>query len=156
MGVWVTGIVILVSVGILLDGWRGGSQRRKDNLKMPSYQSELAQPDDDYTSELPNGGARVVAHRRTEPKIGTDADWETEHEEGESLAARESFHDASAAEPPIQSSSADEHESESATAKPTETEPEPERQASEAPVVEPRIPQQVTLNLEIGRASCRE
>lgn len=148
MGVWLTGIVILLIVGILLDGWRRMRQGRKDNLKMPSYQSELAQPDDDYTSELPNGGARVVAHRRTEPKIGTDADWETEHEEGESLAARESFHDASAAEPPIQSSSADEHESESATAKPTETEPEPERQASEAPVVEPRIPQQVTLNLD--------
>src|SRR5690625_6291394 len=72
MGVWLTGIVILLIVGILLDGWRRMRQGRKDNLKMPSYQSELAQPDDDYTSELPNGGARVVAHRRTEPKIGTE------------------------------------------------------------------------------------
>src|SRR5690625_2521246 len=124
MGVWLTGIVILLIVGILLDGWRRMRQGRKDNLTMPSYQSELAQPDDDYTSELPNGGARVVAHRRTEPKIGTDADWDTEHEESESPAPRESFHDASAVESPIQPSSADEYESESPTAKSTETEPE--------------------------------
>src|SRR5690625_200818 len=114
MGVWLTGIVILLIVGILLDGWRRMRQGRKDNLKMPSYQSELAQPDDDYTSELPNGGARVVAHRRTEPKIGTDADWETEHEEGQSVAAREGFHDGSAGVASFELCGVDGCESESA------------------------------------------
>lgn len=80
MGVWLTGIVILLIVGILLDGWRRMRQGRQNNLNMPSYQPQL---EDDYSSELPNGGARVVAHRRTEPKIGAESDWDSAYSDGD-------------------------------------------------------------------------
>lgn len=62
---WLTVIIVLLIVGVLLDGWRRMRQSRRDSIKMSLSmhkgidKSEL----DNYGSELPNGGARVVASR---------------------------------------------------------------------------------------------
>src|SRR5690554_1262164 len=174
MGVWLTGIVILLIVGILLDGWRRMRQGRQNNLKMPSYQSQFSQADDDYPSELPNGGARVVAHRRTEPKIGPDPDWvgddgewddeewDDAHGDGNSFYGKSTIDQG---EPSAQSSEtqpaqmrssapedqqpqADESRTEPSAEISAETDPEPASSLQDEPADEPRIPQQVTLNLD--------
>mgnify|MGYP002700259091 CR=1 FL=1 len=67
---WLTVIIVLLIVGVLLDGWRRMRQSKKQSIKMSrSMQagSESVGADkssgETYGSELPNGGARVVAHR---------------------------------------------------------------------------------------------
>lgn len=69
MGDWLTILIILLILGILLDGWRRMHNARKDSLKVsPSMRRSAGQSRseaDDYSAELPNGGARVVAYRET-------------------------------------------------------------------------------------------
>lgn len=70
---WLTVIVVLLIVGILLDGWRRMRNARRDNIRMPRkpHRAEKGTgagvADTGYTSELPNGGARVI------PKSGNQA-----------------------------------------------------------------------------------
>ncbi|ROQ20126.1 MULTISPECIES: cell division protein ZipA [Marinimicrobium] len=69
MGDWLTILIILLILGILLDGWRRMHNARKDSLKVsPSVRRSAGSSKaaaDDYSAELPNGGARVVAYRET-------------------------------------------------------------------------------------------
>lgn len=62
---WLTVIIILLIIGVLLDGWRRMRQSRRQSIKMSrSIHSLGEQADvDTFRSELPNGGARVVAKR---------------------------------------------------------------------------------------------
>ncbi len=61
---WLTVIVVLLIAGILLDGWRRMRQSRHGSIKMSrnigQHSSSDKDEDDNYGSELPNGGARVV------------------------------------------------------------------------------------------------
>ncbi len=62
---WLTVIIVLLIVGVLLDGWRRMRQSKRQSIKMsrsmPAGEERGTGPG--YGSELPNGGARVVAHR---------------------------------------------------------------------------------------------
>lgn len=62
---WLTVIIILLIIGVLFDGWRRMRQSRRHSIKMSrTFQSNSEQADVDvFGSELPNGGARVVAKR---------------------------------------------------------------------------------------------
>lgn len=62
---WLTVIIVLLIVGVLLDGWRRMRQARRGNIKMSLSMHKGINKDDLplYGSELPNGGARVVASR---------------------------------------------------------------------------------------------
>ncbi|UTF60688.1 cell division protein ZipA [Gilvimarinus sp. DA14] len=64
---WLTVIVVLLIVGILLDGWRRMRASKRDSIRVSKRARQFEstpEPDDEpYTSELPNGGARVVAKR---------------------------------------------------------------------------------------------
>lgn len=64
---WLTVIVVLLIVGILLDGWRRMRASKRDSIKVSKrarhFESSSDAIDEPYTSELPNGGARVVAKR---------------------------------------------------------------------------------------------
>ncbi|BFM16009.1 cell division protein ZipA [Maricurvus nonylphenolicus] len=62
---WLTVIIVLLIVGVLLDGWRRMRQSRRDSIKMSlSMHKGIDKADlENYGSELPNGGARVVASR---------------------------------------------------------------------------------------------
>lgn len=68
---WLTVIVVLLIVGILLDGWRRMRAASRDNIRVSRrarrFESQPEPADDHYTSELPNGGARVVAKRTPPP-----------------------------------------------------------------------------------------
>jgi cell division protein ZipA len=65
---WLTVIIVLLIVGVLLDGWRRMRQSRRDSIKMSlSMHKGIDKSDlDNYGSELPNGGARVVGSRDEE------------------------------------------------------------------------------------------
>lgn len=65
---WLTVIGVLLIVGILLDGVRRMRNAKRDNIRVSRNVKRKAAPElsgqeprDPYTSELPNGGARVVA-----------------------------------------------------------------------------------------------
>ncbi|WP_020209606.1 cell division protein ZipA [Gilvimarinus chinensis] len=64
---WLTVIVVLLIVAILLDGWRRMRASKRDSIKVSrrarQFESGPDSIDEPYTSELPNGGARVVAKR---------------------------------------------------------------------------------------------
>ncbi|MGH1373457.1 MAG: cell division protein ZipA [Cellvibrionaceae bacterium] len=61
---WLTVIIVLLIAGVLLDGWRRMRQSRQQSIRMSkSMGSGEAGDSAGYGSELPNGGARVVAHR---------------------------------------------------------------------------------------------
>ncbi len=62
---WLTVIIVLLIVGVLLDGWRRMRQSRQDSIKMSLSMHKGANKEDleSYGSELPSGGARVVATR---------------------------------------------------------------------------------------------
>jgi len=62
---WLTVIIVLLIVGVLLDGWRRMRQSKRQSIKMSRSMSagEGRESGPGYGSELPNGGARVVAHR---------------------------------------------------------------------------------------------
>lgn len=140
MGDWLTILIILLILGILLDGWRRMRNAQRDSLKVSRSMRRSTAPGakvkehgDDYSSaELPNGGARVVAYRETpedeRPFKGQppadELDMDDTEEDGEWLD--EAY----------------------------DPDPEEEHPAEEAPPVEapePRrgsIPQQVSLNLD--------
>lgn len=87
---WLTAIIVLLIVGILLDGWRRMRQSRRDSIKMSRniHKTSSEEGLDFYGSELPNGGARVVGSSENESLIddiplGAVAD---EFEPEESLA----------------------------------------------------------------------
>ncbi|SMF40924.1 cell division protein ZipA [Alteromonadaceae bacterium Bs31] len=68
---WLTVIIVLLIIGILLDGFRRMRQARRENLKL----SKNAQKADQEAvpvsnSEFPSGGARVIGYR--DPKLATD------------------------------------------------------------------------------------
>lgn len=62
---WLTVIIVLLILGVLLDGWRRMRQSKRQSIKMSLKANKGADRDIDegYGSELPNGGARVVGHR---------------------------------------------------------------------------------------------
>ncbi len=62
---WLTVIIVLLIVGVLLDGWRRMRQSKRQSIKMSRSMpvGEEREAGAGYGSELPNGGARVVAHR---------------------------------------------------------------------------------------------
>lgn len=62
---WLTIIVVLLIVGILLDGWRRMRQSRQASIKMSLSMHNGTDKEDlqNYGSELPNGGARVIVER---------------------------------------------------------------------------------------------
>lgn len=66
---WLTVIIVILIVVILVDGVRRMRIARRDKIRMsrsiyksPPAREETAKPDL-YTSELPNGGARVIGQR---------------------------------------------------------------------------------------------
>ncbi|WP_339897957.1 cell division protein ZipA [uncultured Gilvimarinus sp.] len=71
METWLTIIVVLLIVGILLDGWRRMRASRRDAIRVSKrakrFDSSGEPFDEPFTSELPNGGARVVGTRDDEP-----------------------------------------------------------------------------------------
>jgi len=66
---WLTVIIVLLIVGILLDGWRRMRQSRRDSIKMSRniHKTTVEGGGDFYGSELPNGGARVVNPAEGDP-----------------------------------------------------------------------------------------
>lgn len=70
---WLTVIVVVLILGILLDGWRRMRNARRDTLKVsravyrpkPSDKPQAVEEPErsSFSSELPNGGARVVGSR---------------------------------------------------------------------------------------------
>lgn len=62
---WLTVIIVLLILGVLLDGWRRMRQSKRQSIKMSLKANKGSDRDIDegYGSELPNGGARVVGHR---------------------------------------------------------------------------------------------
>ena len=64
---WVTVIIVLLIVAILLDGVRRMRIAQRDKIRMSrsiyKNQDSKDEPTKEYTSELPNGGARVVGQR---------------------------------------------------------------------------------------------
>lgn len=63
---WVTVIIVLLILAILLDGVRRMRINQRDKIRMSRSihkQGGGAEAAKDYTSELPNGGARVVGYR---------------------------------------------------------------------------------------------
>ena len=59
---WLTIIIVLLIIGIIIDGLRRMRKARKDSIKMalrPVQRSEPAETKDGYGSEFPNGGARA-------------------------------------------------------------------------------------------------
>src|SRR5690606_17814722 len=73
---WVTVIIVLLIVAILLDGVRRMRIAQRDKIRMSRSMyknkgSNDASPKDNFSSELPNGGARVIGSRakaQTHPK----------------------------------------------------------------------------------------
>ena len=65
---WITVITVLLIIGILLDGWRRMRNNHRGSIKMARNlpESSADESTDDYGSELPSGGARVVSVRDTE------------------------------------------------------------------------------------------
>lgn len=72
---WLTLIIVLLIVIIVFDGWRRMRNARYGNIRMSSSIKKRQKQDDlqrqpsevpSYTSELPNGGARVVGRRDPE------------------------------------------------------------------------------------------
>lgn len=65
---WLTIIIVLLILGVLLDGWRRMRQSKRQSIRMNLKANKFDDKDlvDNYTSELPNGGARVVGHRNLE------------------------------------------------------------------------------------------
>ncbi|GAA5317257.1 MAG: cell division protein ZipA [Candidatus Pelagadaptatus aseana] len=63
---WLTVIIILLIVGVLLDGWRRVRQSRQESIKMSLSMHKETEREElmEYGSELPNGGARVVGEER--------------------------------------------------------------------------------------------
>ena len=59
---WLTIIIVLLIVGVLLDGYRRMRQARKSNIRMSLSMQTGAEKEDleSYGSELPSGGARVI------------------------------------------------------------------------------------------------
>ncbi|HTF86349.1 MAG TPA: cell division protein ZipA [Cellvibrio sp.] len=63
---WVTVIIVLLILAILLDGVRRMRINQRDKIRMSRSihkQGGGAEATKEYTSELPNGGARVVGYR---------------------------------------------------------------------------------------------
>lgn len=61
---WLTVIIVLLIAGVLLDGWRRMRQSRQQSIRMSKSMGNGEKGESaGYGSELPNGGARVVAHR---------------------------------------------------------------------------------------------
>jgi cell division protein ZipA len=65
---WLTVIVVLLVIGVLLDGWRRMRHSRRTSIKMSLSMHRGTDKNDllDYGSELPNGGARVIIERDEE------------------------------------------------------------------------------------------
>jgi cell division protein ZipA len=63
---WLTVIIILLIVGVLLDGWRRMRQSKQESIRMSLSMHKGTERDElmEYGSELPNGGARVVGDER--------------------------------------------------------------------------------------------
>ncbi|GAB1266242.1 cell division protein ZipA [Aurantivibrio infirmus] len=59
---WLTAIIVLLIVAVILDGLRRMRQHRRSSLRMSlsMHQGTNKEDLDDYGSELPSGGARVV------------------------------------------------------------------------------------------------
>lgn len=53
-------IIVLLIVGVVLDGIRRMRQNRRDSIRMSLNMQQNMESDQEYGSELPNGGARVV------------------------------------------------------------------------------------------------
>jgi len=68
METWLTIIVVLLIVGILLDGWRRMRASRQDAIRVSKRAKHFARTgetlSEPFTSELPNGGARVAPRHR--------------------------------------------------------------------------------------------
>lgn len=61
---WLTVIIVLLIAGVLLDGWRRMRQSKQQSIRMSRSMGGGEKGESaGYGSELPNGGARVVAHR---------------------------------------------------------------------------------------------
>lgn len=63
---WITIITVLLIIGILLDGWRRMRNNHRGSIKMARNLPDGGDDRgdiDDYGSELPSGGARVVSVR---------------------------------------------------------------------------------------------
>lgn len=72
MSNWLTGIIVLLIVVILADGFRRTWNARRNRIDVsPALKKRVKSTDDDYEdeetpsyiSELPNGGARVIGYR---------------------------------------------------------------------------------------------
>jgi|GEM_PF-5414904 len=70
---WVTVIIVLLILAILLDGVRRMRINQRDKIRMSRSINKQGGGSDsgkDYSSELPNGGARIVGYREV-PQTST-------------------------------------------------------------------------------------
>lgn len=71
---WLTLIIVLLIIILIIDGWRRTRNSRYGSIKMsPGMKKRMKQEEErqasegpTYTSELPNGGARVVGRRESD------------------------------------------------------------------------------------------
>lgn len=86
MGDWLTIIIVLLILGILLDGWRRMRRAHRESLKVSpalrkarsSASSESSARTDAYSSELPNGGARVSYREQMAARKAAQASSDTD------------------------------------------------------------------------------
>ncbi|WP_027331124.1 cell division protein ZipA [Marinimicrobium agarilyticum] len=140
MGDWLTILIILLILGILLDGWRRMRNAQKDSIKVSrsmrrsSATGGAKEARDDYNSaELPNGGARVVAYRET-PEDERPFDGQPPADE---LDVDDTEQDGEWLDEAYDPDPDDDYEE-----RPREEEPAPAESRRSS------IPQQVTLNLD--------
>jgi len=65
---WLTIVIVLLIIGVLLDGIRRMRQARRNSLRMSlsMHKGTTQQELDEYGSELPNGGARVAVRNEAQ------------------------------------------------------------------------------------------
>lgn len=80
MSNWLTAIIVLLIIAILIDGYRRRNRNRlgvspalkkRQRSLEPAYEDEIEEPPS-YSSELPNGGARVIGFRDPSETTGRE------------------------------------------------------------------------------------
>lgn len=107
-------IVIALMIGILIDGFRRMRRNQAAALRLDVKGDLNLTDDDDFNSELPSGGARVVSNARTEPiaepiaKSTTDSPFYANDDRDDDNRSHYSFtkasntgHEAPLHEPPL-------------------------------------------------------
>jgi len=109
MGDWLTIIIVLLILGILLDGWRRMRRAHRESLKVsPALRKSRAssgpESTEDYSAELPNGGARVAYREQMAARQAAQAGADPDPDTARDAAADETASEDSASAPETPSS----------------------------------------------------